>query len=224
MIKIFVVEDDVSLRNELVHLLELQEYALVASITFENIVKQITEARPDLVILDLKLPGGGGHEVCRDLRKLSDIPLMMLTSSDREFDEVMSMNLGADDYIIKPYNPAILLAHIQSLLRRTQSLDTHSTLTHRGVVLDLARAQVSYEQATAELTRNEVKILNLLMAHRGAIVSRQDLMVDLWQSDAFIDDNTLTVNVNRLRKHLTSLGVPDDFLLTRRAQGYLIKE
>ena len=189
MARIFVVEDDASLREELMRLLELQGHTALTGTAFDRIVDDVLAAAPDCVILDLKLPGTGGHTVCRDLRRSSQVPVIMLTSSDSEFDEVLSMNLGADDYVTKPYNPAVLLARIQSVLRRTQRTEPPTRIEHRGVVLD---------------------------------ISRQELMVELWQSDAFIDDNTLTVNINRLRKSLASIGVPDDFLVTRRGQGYVV--
>ncbi|WP_080797502.1 response regulator transcription factor [Arabiibacter massiliensis] len=222
MARIFVVEDDASLRGELMRLLELQGHEPLGCTGFDRVVDDILAAAPDCVVLDLKLPGTSGHAVCRDLRRASDVPVIMLTSSDSEFDEVMSMNLGADDYVTKPYNPAVLLARVQSVLRRSQRLEPATRLEHKGVVLDVARAQVEHGGRTVELTRNELKVLRLLMANKGAIISRQELMVELWQSDAFIDDNTLTVNINRLRKSLASIGVPDDFLVTRRGQGYLV--
>lgn len=199
MARIFVVEDDASLREELMRLLELQGHTALTGTAFDRIVDDVLAAAPDCVILDLKLPGTGGHTVCRDLRRSSQVPVIMLTSSDSEFDEVLSMNLGADDYVTKPYNPAVLLARIQSVLRRTQRTEPPTRIEHRGVVLD-----------------------DMLMANHDAIISRQELMVELWQSDAFIDDNTLTVNINRLRKSLASIGVPDDFLVTRRGQGYVV--
>ena len=160
--------------------------------------------------------------MCRDLRRASDVPIVMLTSSDNEFDEVMSMNLGADDYVTKPYNPAVLLARIQSVLRRAARTEPPARIEHKGVVLDVAKSRVEYEGRGVELTRNEFRVLHLLMENKGAIISRQELMMELWQSDAFIDDNTLTVNVNRLRKSLASIGVPEGFLATRRGQGYLV--
>lgn len=199
MARIFVVEDDASLREELMRLLELQGHTALTGTAFDRIVDDVLAAAPDCVILDLKLPGTGGHTVCRDLRRSSQVPVIMLTSSDSEFDEVLSMNLGADDYVTKPYNPAV-----------------------RGVVLDVARGRVEHGGRSVDLTRNELKILHMLMANHDAIISRQELMVELWQSDAFIDDNTLTVNINRLRKSLASIGVPDDFLVTRRGQGYVV--
>ena len=222
MARIFVVEDDASLRDELMRLLELQGHAALTSTAFDHIVDDIMGAAPDCVILDLKLPGTGGHTICRDLRRSSEVPVVMLTSSDSEFDEVMSMNLGADDYVTKPYNPAVLLARIQSVMRRSQRQEPPARIAHRGVVLDVARGRVEHDGKSVDLTRNELKILHMLMANHDAIISRQELMVELWQSDAFIDDNTLTVNINRLRKSLSSIGVPDDFLITRRGQGYVV--
>lgn len=222
MARIFVVEDDASLRGELMRLLELQGHEPLCCAEFDRVVEGILAAAPDCVILDLKLPGMGGHAICRDLRRESDVPVIMLTSSDSEFDEVMSMNLGADDYVTKPYNPAVLLARVQSVLRRSQRPEPATRISHKGVVLDVARGQVEHEGRTVELTRNELKILHLLMANHDAIISRQELMMELWQSDAFIDDNTLTVNINRLRKSLASIGVPEGFLVTRRGQGYLV--
>ena len=222
MARIFVVEDDASLREELMRLLELQGHTALTGTAFDRIVDDVLAAAPDCVILDLKLPGTGGHTVCRDLRRSSQVPVIMLTSSDSEFDEVLSMNLGADDYVTKPYNPAVLLARIQSVLRRTQRTEPPTRIEHRGVVLDVARGRVEHGGRSVDLTRNELKILHMLMANHDTIISRQELMVGLWQSDAFIDDNTLTVNINRLRKSLASIGVPDDFLVTRRGQGYVV--
>ena len=216
MARIFVVEDDASLREELMRLLELQGHTALTGTAFDRIVDDVLAAAPDCVILDLKRPGTGGHTVCRDLRRSSQVPVIMLTSSDSEFDEVLSMNLGADDYVTKPYNPAVLLARIQSVLRRTQRTEPPTRIEHRGVVLDVARGRVEHGGRSVDLTRNELKILHML------IISRQELMVELWQSDAFIDDNTLTVNINSLRKSLASIGVPDDFLVTRRGQGYVV--
>ena len=140
MARIFVVEDDASLRDELMRLLELQGHTPLTSTAFDRVADDVLAEAPDCVILDLKLPGTGGHTVCRDLRRASQVPIIMLTSSDSEFDEVMSMNLGADDYVTKPYNPAVLLARIQSVLRRSQSAEPLARIAHRGVVLDVARA------------------------------------------------------------------------------------
>lgn len=221
MARIFVVEDDAALRDELSRLLGLQGHEVLSCSSFTQVAKDVLAADADCVILDLKLPGSDGHAVCRDVRRESQVPVIMLTSSDSEFDEVMGMNLGADDYVTKPYRPAALLARVESALRRSRRGED-ARIACKGVVLDLVRGTVEFEGRAAELTRNEQRVLHLLMANHGAIISRQELMVELWQSDAFVDDNTLTVNINRLRKSLASIGVPDDFLVTRRGQGYLV--
>lgn len=218
---IYIVEDDVALRTELARLLELQGFECAVSCEFAHVAADILARQPDCVVLDLKLPGADGHAICRELRAHSMVPIIMLTSSDSAFDEVMGMNLGADDYVTKPYNPSVLIARIHSLLRRANAGAPSLRLTHKGVTLDVAKAEVSHAGAAVPLTRNELKILHLLMANSGAIISRHELMCELWQTDEFVDDNTLTVNVNRLRKCLASIGVTD-FLVTRRGQGYTV--
>lgn len=223
MARIFIVEDDAALRVELAHLLELQGYEAAFCTSFSGVADAVLSAAPDCVVLDLKLPGTDGHAICRDLRERGfEEPIIMLTSSDSEFDEVMGMNLGADDYVTKPYSPAVLLARIASLLRRSSRGRDGLRIEHKGVSLDVAAGTVSFEGRSAELTRNELRILHILMRNHGTVLTRQEIMCDLWESDAFIDDNTLTVNVNRLRKTLSGIGVPDDFLVTRRGLGYTV--
>ena len=223
MSKIFVVEDDVVLREALCHMLDLQGFTCVVGDDFSHIVEQILADAPDCVVLDLKLPGTSGHDICRSVRASSMVPIIMLTSSDNEFDEVMSMNLGADDYVSKPYNPAILVARITSVLRRSQP-QVAPAIIHGSLTFDLAAATVACVGAPekfVELTRNEFKILHLLMTNPGTVISRSELMCELWLSDAFVDDNTLTVNINRLRQKLAGIGVKD-YLVTRRGQGYRV--
>ncbi len=221
--RIYIIEDDVALRTELARVLELSGYATDAyDGAFADVVAHTLAAKPDCIVLDLKLPGADGHSICRDIRAKSRIPIIMLTSSESEFDEVMAMNLGADDYVTKPYRPAVLLAHIQALLRRSAKPVAEMVLQHRGVTLNIGAGSVTYQGKTAELTRNEMRILQTLMRSPGVVVPRSEIMCALWESDAFIDDNTLTVNVNRLRKTLARLGVPEDFLVTRRGQGYAV--
>lgn len=219
MARIFLIEDDDSLRTELTQLLSLQGYEVEAADDFPRSAQQALEAAPDCVVLDLRLPGADGHQICRDLRSASTVPILMLTSSDNEFDEVMALGLGADDFISKPYRPAALLARIQGLLRRS-SQDAIPILGFNGLTLDPSTARASYRGQSTELTRNEVRILSELLAQGGKVVTRQQLMCALWESDAFVDDNTLTVNVNRLRRQLAAIGVPEDFLRTRRGIGY----
>jgi len=156
---------------------------------------------------------------CREIRKESDVPILVLTSSDAEFDEVMSLKLGADDYLAKPYRPAVLLAHIARILARADA-SASSRIEYAGIALDISRAKATYDGCEVELSRNEMCILAELIRARGSIVTRQDLMVALWQTDEFVDDNTLTVNVNRLRRTLERAGAPEDALKTHRGRGY----
>ncbi|MCI9629120.1 MAG: response regulator transcription factor [Eggerthellaceae bacterium] len=220
--RIFMIEDDSALREELAHLLELAGFMPIGiTERFEEAPQKALEANVDCVVVDLKLPNTDGHAICRAIREKSDVPIIVLTSSESEFDEVMAMNLGADDYIVKPYRPAVLLAHIQALLRR-KAPGASILMSHKGVQLDLGAGVVSFDEKSAELTRNEQRILQILMKNPGTVVPRSEIMCALWESDSFIDDNTLTVNVNRLRKTLSSLGVPDEFLVTRRGLGYSV--
>lgn len=221
--RIYLIEDDNALRRELAYLLELSGYEVQACESdFVHAGNAALATNPDCIVLDLRLPGADGHGICRDLRAQTSLPILILTSSESEFDEVMAMNLGADDYVVKPYRPAVLLAHIQALLRRLATPTPTLCYNRRGVTLNVNEAIVSYQNRTAELTRNELRIMRILMENPGAVVSRSDIMCALWESDAFVDDNTLTVNINRLRRTLERIGVPDDFLITRRGQGYSV--
>ena len=224
MARLFIVEDDASLRENLVRMLKLKGHECLCCGSFANAADEALAACPDCILLDLSLPGAYGHEACRSIRQESNVPIIVLTSSDSEFDEVMSMNVGADDYVVKPYRPAALLARIDRALTRSGSADpARGLLEHDGVSLDPVRAEVSYRGESVELSRNELLILRILMENAGSIISRSELMDELWQTDAFVDDNTLTVNVNRLRRSLQSAGVPEDFITTRRGLGYVVR-
>lgn len=221
MMRIFLIEDDCSLRRELTNVLDIQGFKVESITDFSNAAKQALASKPDCVLLDLTLPGTSGQSICRDIRAKSDVPIIILTSSDSEFDEVTCLNLGADSYLTKPYSPAILLAHIQSVLRRSKA-ETSRIFAHKGVSVDLAKSAVTYKGKEVELTKNELRILALLIANPDCIITRQEIMLELWESDTFIDDNTLTVNVNRLRSKLESIGIPAEFVKTKRGQGYLV--
>ena len=224
MARIFVVEDDAPIRNEVIEVLERQGFEALYCLTFDHVVEDIIRARPDLVLLDLTLPGTDGQLICRELRQESDIPIIVLTSRVTEVDEVMSMTMGADDFIPKPYSARVLAARIQALLRRAQGAsDVGRVIEHNGVSLDLSRstAMVTQTGRAVELTKNEMRILSLLMGRAGTIVSREAIMRDLWDSDAFVDDNTLTVNINRLRATLEKIGVTG-YLTTHRGRGYSV--
>lgn len=224
MARIFVVEDDAPIRNEVIEVLERQGFEVSYCLTFDHVVENILAAQPNLVLLDLTLPGTDGQLICRELRQQSDIPVIVLTSRVTEVDEIMSMTMGADDFVSKPYSARVLVARIQALLRRAQpSQDASRTLEHKGLAIDLSRSCATSRETgkSVELTKNEMRILSLLMSHAGTIVSREAIMRDLWDSDAFVDDNTLTVNINRLRSTLEKIGVTG-YLATHRGRGYSV--
>ena len=218
---VFLVEDDEAIRGELSRLLGRYGYECLSSDDYENLADVILKADPQLVLLDINLPVYDGYCVCRELRRRSQIPVIIVTSRDSDTDELMSMNLGADDFITKPYNTQILLARIAAVMKRAYPSAPPQVLSHRGLQLDLARGEASCGEKTVELTKNEMKILHTLLSNRGHILTRGELMNALWQTDEFVDDNTLTVNVNRLRKKLESLGL-NNYLVTKRGQGYLV--
>ena len=223
MTKILVVEDDHQIQQELVLLLQRNGFEARALTSFEYVPQQIIAAHPDLVLLDLNLPGIDGQQICREVRQLSNVPIIVVTSRNTDLDELMVLSLGADDFIAKPYNTQILLMHITSVLRRANSdVTTGTKLSHAGVTLDSSSCKVSANQKSVELTKNELRILSLLMQNAGTVVSRQRIQEELWQSDEFVDDNTLTVNISHLRNTLSSIGV-EDFVMTRRGLGYVIE-
>ncbi len=221
MAKIFIIEDDVKIREELSTLLSKYNYECDVSDDFQNIIQVALNANPDLILLDVNLPYFDGYHICRSIRNVSAVPIIIVTSRDSEIDELMSMNLGADDFVTKPYNTQILLARISSVIRRTNKSDNNNLISHNDVTLDISKSIVSYNGQQVELTKNDMRILQLLMKNKGKIISRDEIMNELWQSDEFVDDNTLTVNINRLRKKLEDVGV-SNYLLTKRGQGYMV--
>jgi DNA-binding response OmpR family regulator len=220
-LKLFIIEDDIVLRTELISLLESYNYTCETSDNFKDIISEATGSNADLILLDINLPYYDGYHVCREIRKISDVPIMVVTSRNNDMDELMSMNLGADDFITKPYNIQILLARIGAILKRTNRINNSSEIEYKGFTLSMAKSTVYYESKEAELTKNELRILSVLMQNANSIISRDELMDELWQSDEFVDDNTLTVNVNRLRKKLEEIGAAD-LIKTKRGQGYMI--
>ncbi len=221
MSKIFIVEDDDKIRKELAVFLERYGYECSFSDDFKNIIDIVLDESPDLMLLDINLPYFDGYHICREIRKVSNIPIIVVTSRDTDMDELMSINLGADDFVAKPYNSQILLARINSVLARCSSRADSQKIEHEGVLLDMSRSTVSFEGREQELTKNELRILHVLVKNSGSIVSRNDIMDELWQSDQFVDDNTLTVNISRLREKLKAMGV-DGFIKTKRGQGYIV--
>jgi DNA-binding response OmpR family regulator len=223
MARIAFVEDDASVREALAQTLANNGHEPVAVTDFAHATDAVLGCSPDLVLLDLSLPGVDGTLLCREIRARSNVPIIVVTSRSGEVDEVMSMTLGADDFIAKPYSVHVLLARVEALLRRAGVTASSPALEHRGLRVDAARSTVSFQGESVELTRNELRILSVLVGRAGEVVSREDLMCELWDSDDFVDDNTLTVNVTRLRRKLAALGLPDDFLVTRRGQGYSVR-
>ena len=219
MNKIMIVEDTVTIRNELTLFLESCGYTVTALEDFKNVVNDIKLENPNIVILDINLPYADGYHVCRELRRQSDIPVIVVTSRNSEIDELMSMNLGADDFITKPYNPHILEARISAILRRSENVKIKDVVEYKGLLLNLLSGTVSYKGESAILTKNELKMLSFLIRNQGEIVSRDDLMEYMWNSDAFIDDNNLSVNITRLRKKLEQLSFSET-IETRRGMGY----
>lgn len=217
--RVYVVEDDPAVCSELCTLLVRAGYEVVCPERFDALAPDILAAEPDIVLLDLNLPVQDGRDVARQVRASSTVPIIVVTSRATDFDEVECMRIGADDFIAKPYNGQVLLAHIDAVLRRTARNLVQRTIEVRGLELDLVRGTVTYEGQSTELTKNELRILELLMRHSGEVVSREDIMMALWNSDSFVDDNTLTVNMNRLRQALGRVGAKT-FVTTHRGVGY----
>jgi DNA-binding response OmpR family regulator len=216
---VFLVEDDQGLWEELGTLLTRYGYAWTTTDDYEDVAGQVLASGAHLVLLDLNLPRYDGYHVCRELRRRSDVPIIVVTSRAAELDELMSMNLGADDFLTKPYHTQILLARITRLLQRAYPSAPNPTLSAKGITLDLGRSVVQAKGGEEELTRNEARLLQVMLKNPGRIVTRSELMDALWQSDEFVDDNTLTVNVARLRRKLERLGCVG-VLTVRRGQGY----
>lgn len=221
MSKIIIIEDAETIREELKTFLTRYDYEVLAPSNFENIIDYTLKEDPDLLLLDINLPIFDGYHICREIRKSSDLPIIVVTSRDSEMDELMSMNLGADDFITKPYNTQILLARIASILRRVYGSNTQDSISYNDLKLNLSNGSITYKSNASELTKNELKILSCLIKNKGKIVSREDLMNFMWNSDIFVDDNNLSVNVTRLRKKLQEVGMKEN-IETRRGLGYIL--
>ena len=224
MKRILIVEDDMALAQELQYLLISNQYDAQRVEEFTDVAGQILASQADMVLLDIMLPGEDGMQILRRLKsssKTKDIPVIMVTSKNTEMDEVISMSFGADDFIAKPYNPSILLLHIEAVFKRLGKMDADKGLTYKNMTLDTARGVLTVGDNSVELTKNEAGILSYLLKHQNTIVTRDELISYLWDSEAFVDDNTLTVNMNRVRKKLADLGV-EDIIRTKRGQGYIL--
>lgn len=225
LFNILVIEDDLTLFQEIKERLSQWSYEVNGIRDFGQVLQEFTEIKPDLVIIDIQLPKFDGFHWCRLIRSHSNVPIIFLSSRDHPTDMVMSMQLGADDFIQKPFHFEVLVAKIQAILRRVYNYNTESVhlKTWNGATVDYEKNTVSNESGIIELTKNEIFILKLLIEEKNKIVSREKLMESLWDDKRFISDNTLTVNVNRLRKHLQEIGL-GGFIQTKVGQGYIAKE
>lgn len=217
MKKIFIVEDDKSICMELVEILENEGYAASYLTDFEHSKEKILVARADLILMDINIPGINGRNLLKEIRKESDIPVIMVTSRTSEMDEVLSMSYGADDYITKPYNPTILLLRIAAVLKRMEG--SQNAASYRGAEVNFSKGTIRLGEKEQVLTKNEMIIFQRLLSSKDKIVSRDEIMTDLWDNEEYVNDNALTVNISRLRTKLAELGLPDA-IETRKKQGY----
>lgn len=217
MKKIFIVEDDKSICMELVEILENEGYAASYLTDFEHSKEEILATGADLIMMDINIPGINGRNLLKEIRKESDIPVIMVTSRTSEMDEVLSMSYGADDYITKPYNPTILLLRIAAVLKRMEG--SQNEASYRGAEVNFSKGTIRLGEKEQVLTKNEMIIFQRLLSSKDKIVSRDEIMTDLWDNEEYVNDNALTVNISRLRTKLSELGLPDA-IETRKKQGY----
>lgn len=223
MYKILIVEDDKTIANAVKKHVETWGYQAYATQNFQNVMENFAREHPQLVILDITLPFYNGYHWCSEIRKVSKVPILFLSSAADNMNIIMAMQMGGDDFVAKPFDLTVLTAKIQALLRRSYDFAGQTRIMeHCGVILNLADATLLYEGETLELSKNEYRIILTLLERTGSVVSRETLMEKLWATDSFVDENTLTVNVARLRKRLAGIGL-SDFIETRKGLGYMIK-
>ena len=223
MYKLMIVEDDAGIARAIRAQAEMWELSVYIVEDFRNILGEFSAFQPHIVLLDISLPFFDGYHWCRELRRLSNVPILFISSAADNMNIVMAMNMGADDFIAKPFDQSVLMAKIQALLRRTYDFAaTAPMLEHRGAFLNTGDNTLTFGGERLALTKNEYRILLCLMENKGRVVSREKLMERLWETDAFVDENTLTVNINRLRKKLDAAGLPD-FIATKFGVGYIIE-
>lgn len=222
MYKIMIVEDDMPIAMQMSKFLTTWDYQVTYVTNFSQVTQEFSNIMPDLVLMDVTLPFKNGYYWCEEIRKVSKVPIMFISSANENMNIVMAMNAGADDFVTKPFDLNVLVAKIQALLRRSYDfVNQIHYLEHRHVRFNVGNSTVSYQDKNIELTKNEGKILKILLEHKNEIVTRDTLMEYLWQTDCYIDDNTLSVNVNRLRKKLEEIGIID-FIKTKKGIGYII--
>lgn len=220
MYKIFLVEDDEIIAKMVKNHLEKWDYEVRIAQKFDRIMAEFADYEPQLVLMDIGLPFYNGYHWCTQIRKVSNVPVVFLSSAADNMNIVMAVTMGADDFIAKPFDMQVLTVKIQAILRRSYDFAGNSSvLEHKGAMLNISEAELSYEGESLELTKNELKILQTLFENKASIVTRDTLMTKLWESDTYVDENTLSVNVNRLRKKLASIGL-SDFIITKKGIGY----
>lgn len=220
MQKIMIVEDDEIIASSIKKHLEKWNYDVFVVNDFENVLEDFRNYEPLLILLDISLPYYNGYYWCQEIRKESEVPIIFISSTSENMNIVMAMNMGADDFINKPFDLTVLTAKLQAILRRTYSFNkTKNVLNYQSLTLDLLKGVISYHEDSIELTKTELKIMQILFEHAGQIVSRDTIMEALWQSEAFVDDNTLSVNINRLRKKLDAFSLPQ-LIYTKKGIGY----
>lgn len=221
--KLMIVEDDTGIARAIRAQAEMWELSVHIVEDFRHVLSEFSAFQPHIVLLDISLPFFDGYHWCRELRRVSNVPILFISSAADNMNIVMAMNMGADDFIAKPFNQSVLMAKIQALLRRTYDFTaTTPTLEHRGAFLNTGDNTLTFNGERIPLTKNEYRILLCLMENKGRVVSRERLMERLWETDAFVDENTLTVNVNRLRKKLDAAGL-SDFIATKFGVGYIVE-
>lgn len=220
MYKIFMVEDDEIIARSIREHLQAWNYDVCCVEDFSNVVAEFVRFDPQLVLMDITLPFFNGYHWCSEIRKISKVPVIFLSSAADNMNIVMAVNMGADDFIPKPFDLEVLTVKIQAMLRRSYDFaGTGSMLEHKGAILNLNETTLTYQEQKIELTKNEFRILEILMENKEKVVSRETLMTKLWESDNYVDENTLSVNVKRLRKKLEALGL-EEFILTKKGIGY----
>lgn len=222
MYRIFIVEDDQIIARAIKRHLESWDYTVECAADFANIITEFTKFAPQLVLLDIKLPLYNGYYWCSEIRKVSKVPIIFISSASENMNIVMAVNMGGDDFIAKPFELEVLTVKIQAMLRRTYDFAGQSVvLEHKGAILNLSEATLLYQDKKLELTKNELKILQILVENKDIVVKRDVIMTKLWENDSYVDENTLSVNINRLRKKLESIGLKE-WIVTKKGIGYRI--
>lgn len=222
MYRILIVEDDEVIAQTVQKHLEEWGYEALCVTDFSNVLAEFAAAAPHPVLMDILLPGHNGCYWCGEIRKLSKVPVIFLSSASDSMNIIMAVSMGGDDFIAKPFDLNVMTAKVRAMLRRTYDFaGSHHLIEHGGAILNLSDATLTYEGSKAELTKNEFRILKLLLERAGRTVSREEVMTRLWETDCYVDDNTLTVNINRLRKKLAAIGLTE-YITTKKGMGYLI--